>query len=76
MKFVKWPDQFACHNAYPKSAHYVLCMQAVEKKLDEAQSDVLDQPLSKRAKGAQRKHPAGPPKEQHAGDGALAAKFL
>ena len=59
-----------------QSQHVILSMQAVEKKLDEAQSDVLDEPLSKRAKGAQRKHPAGLPKEQHAGDGALAAKFL
>ena len=51
-------------------------MQAVEKKLVEAQTDVLDRPLSQRAKGAQRKNSAGPLTEQHAGDGALAAKFL
>ena len=51
-------------------------MQAVEKKLDEAQTDDLDQPLSQWAKGAQHKNRPGPRREQHAGDGALAAKFL
>ena len=76
MIFVNWTHQCAYHNTCPKSARDVLSMQAVEKKLDEAQSDIMNQPLSKRAKGAQRKHPAGPLKEQHTDDGALAAVFL
>ena len=63
------------------------CKQAVEKKLDEAQNDVLDQPLSHRAKGAQSRkaassadEPAKSVKEASTElgdpDAALAEKFL
>ncbi|CAL5223846.1 g6429 [Coccomyxa viridis] len=54
--------------------------QAVEKKLDEAQNEVLDQPLAHRAKAARGKKAASPvekaaPKMQDT-DAAQAAKFL
>lgn len=55
-------------------------MQAVEKKLDEAQNDVLDQPLAKRAKAGQSKKTSAPAKEAPPDDetsaAAQAAHFL
>ena len=57
-----------------------LCKQAVEKKLDEAQNDTLDQSLAQRAKAAQGKKAATSvqkaPLEMQDTDAAQAAKFL
>ena len=57
-----------------------LAEQAVERKLDEAQNDVLDQPLAQRANASTGKRAAKPvkgaPSDKHASDAAMASKFL
>ena len=59
-----------------------MCIQAVEKKLDEAQSDVVEQPLAQRAKAVQGNlkkaaHSAQKtPPVMEGTDAAQAAKFL
>lgn len=55
-----WP----CGCLWRKGSWISLCaLQAVEKKLDEAQNDVLDQPLAKRAKAVRGKKPSASAKE-------------
>ena len=57
-----------------------LAEQAVERKLDEAQNDVLDQPLAQGAKASTGKRAARPVKgeasDKHASDAAMASKFM